>query len=456
VSEPGPSTRGLRAIAGLAARATIRSRLAQAALLLTLLAPPVLATQATGDGSAAGRIRALMSWSLDFDMLVLSLTTVFLSTSLASDLRSGRLIQLCSAPIRREAVLVGWWLGCVGVLAALSVFALTSVGLTAGALALLTPQTDREQVTNTLRAQGVVLSDRPDDEILLARVEQSFKDLVTSGRLPPDVTPDEAFERLERAERTRLRTVHRRQTVAWSLRNITPPDSAEALALQFTFRAQSTQNVSLGQLPKIRGAFSFEAPGSDRILAVRGNWAAGKWHTLPVPREVLADGTSVTVSYMNMDERPLVVLFPETGVKVLYPAGGFVANLLRVALVLLGRLAFLAAVGLAFASLIDGRLAAGVVLWFLVLGASVAFLRDSLSPGVLGAADAVLRPLVDGFLLSIPDLGRVDLADAMASGQRVDWEEVGRSLGGDTLLRGGALLGVGSALFGRRELGSIR
>lgn len=456
MSEPGPPTRGLRTVAGLAARAAIRSRLAQAALLLTVLAPPLLATQATGDGSPAGRIRALMSWCLDFDMLVLSLTTVFLSTSLAGDLRSGRLVQVCSAPVRREALLVGWWLGCVGVLAVIAGSALTSVGLSAGGLALLTPEADRAQVTNVLRAQGVVRSDRPDEEILLQRVQRSLEELVTSGRLPPEVTPDEAFERLERAERTRLRTVHRRQTVAWSLREITPPASTETIALQFTFRAQSTQNVSLGQLPKIRGAFSFEAPGSDRALAVRGNWAAGKLHTLPVPREVLGDGTSITVSYMNTDERPLVVLFPETGVKVLYPAGGFLANLVRVALVLLGRLAFLAAVGLAFASLIDGRLAAGVVLWFLMLGASVAFLRDSLSPGVLGAADAVLRPLVDGFLLSIPDLGRVDLADAMASGQRVDWAEVGRSLGGDTLLRGGALLGLGAALFGRRELGSIR
>jgi hypothetical protein len=441
--------RHVATVALLAARSAARSPLVLVALLLVLVAPPVWGVVGGGDAPVVS-LKTLLSWSTDSALVVLTLTTVFMTTALATDLKRGHLTQVTVAPLRREALLIGWWLGCVAVLAVLAVAAALSIGVTATLAA-----GDDEGAVSVLQARGVSSSIPPDADLLRASAEREYERRRRAARLPSDVSPEQVLEQLERIERTRKRTVARGGTVDWFVRGVEPQGDPDAIVLRFRCQVQTTAAVRGS--PTARGRFLFGPPGSPQPLhSVAGNWAPNTWHMVGVPVGVLAGGTSLQVTFQNLNRGPVVVLFPETGVSVLYAAGSFPPNLLRLVLVLLGRLAFLAAVGVACASLIEGRLAAGVVLWFLFLGASVSFLQDALVPGLFGALDAVLRPLLDGVLWGIADLGRVDLADRLAMGELVTWEDVGESLGLDGFLRGGLLLLMGSVAFAARELGAIR
>lgn len=120
------------------------------------------------------------------------------------------------------------------------------------------------------------------------------------------------------------------------------------------------------------------------------------------------------------------------------------------------RLAFLAAVTAAAAALLDANLAALAGLFVLFLGAAHGFLADALVPGTFGLLDGPLRAVARAALACAADLARVDVADALATGQAIPWAEVGRALGLDLLARGGLVLAVGGWLFARRELGAGR
>jgi hypothetical protein len=444
--------RGVLAVASLAARAALRSRGVLAVGILTVVFPLVLVRSASGDGTPTGALRSLLSWSLGFDAFVLSLTFAFLGVGVAADLKAGRLTQVVTGPVRREALALGWWLGsgaaaCVlVVVAGVSLYAATALDLALAG--------DPEQVASlnaAIQARGVSRPPAPDDDVVAQAALEQWEELQRSGRLPEGVARSEALERLERAVRTRMRTVDRGRLLRWELRGVHPAPGAEQLTLVFRYQYQSLDQAPTETTTHIRGRFLIGPLGSERALEVPGTWVAGERHSVALPVEVLAGGDALTVTYQNLEDRALVALFPEHGVEVLYPAGSFTGNLLRASLVLLGRLLCLIAVGVGAALLLDGRLAAGVVLWFLAVSSGRGLLEESLA-----GLDPTLRGALTPFLALLPDLAREDLAGDLAVGLRVGWGAVARSLGADALLRGGVILAGCAAAFARRELGAIR
>ncbi|RMG18586.1 MAG: hypothetical protein D6731_01755 [Planctomycetota bacterium] len=444
------------AVAGLAVRAALRSRLAPVSAFLTVAVAFACAFLLSGDGSPAGSLRAALSWSVGFAVLVLSLCAVFLGSDFAGHLRRGRLVQVCAAPLRREALLAAWWAGTVLALGLLVAVAFVAVALAAGLRYALGEADARAALAQVLVARGRARAPAPDPERLRALAEAELARREAAGRLPEGLSREEAFEAIERVFRTRRRSVPRRARISWRFAGVRPQAGARWLGLRFRYQAQAVDRSWLGERPTVQGGFLFAAPGSERRFSVPGRWAAGEVHEVRVPVEVLAGGDRLEVTYVNLERRPVVVRFPEAGPEVLFPAGGFVANVLRAALALWGRLLFLAAVGLAAAAVFDRRLAVGVALWALLVASGSEFLRESLRPGVFGTVDPLLRPLLASVVALLPDLARDDLASLLAAGERVEPLGVVRSLGFDGLVRGGVVLAAGAVAFARRELGATR
>jgi hypothetical protein len=445
-------------VARVAATEALRSRLVLAVGLTIGLALAALAATATGDGTAAGRLRAFLSWGTGWTELVLSLTTVFLSTTLAQALRDGRLVMIVAGPLPRGLLPVGWWAGTALVLALLVAGAQALTWALARGVARGAPPAEAASVERVLTARGVARPIKPDLSGLGAKVDAQLEAMARAGELA-DQTPeqvDELREWLLQAEEERARTVARRQTAIFPIDGIDPAPDATMISLRFRYTARS---VAGGRLPAggVRGRFAIEPPGSPGEQ-VEGRWPGGVAHELPAPVSVLEGSSSVRVWYQNLEEQPVNLVFDEEGVVLLYPAGSFEGNVARAGLVLLGRLLVLAAVGVAAAALIDGKLAALVVLFVLAMGAGRDFLLESLGDHFtgFGAASPAVVAALRGVLVLVPDLSRADLAGLLSAGEQVDAWDVLLSLGVQGAGWALSLLAIVAVPFGRRELGAIR
>lgn len=445
-----PTLRRLLALSGLAAREALRGRLVLSVVVAVGAALAALAWGATGDGTAAGRLRAYLGWGASWIGLTLSLTAVFLPSSLAAALKDGRLIPVTTGPLPRQLVPVAWWLGQVAVVLGLALA--THAGLSGLALVLqaTTPPAERESLEPVLEARVLVRPDpgKFDREWIQAQAAAQAIKLEQAGALA-DLGAggfEEVAAELADQLSTRLRTAPPGGRLTWRFSGIEPAPGAKALALRYQYSARDARGaLPPGQGP--RGLLSIHTRTNSASLPTRAS--AGTVHEQLVPVEALDGVTSVEVEYSNRDPRQVVVTFPEDGVAFLYPAGGgFLLNAVRAALVLAGRLAFLLAVGIAAAALIDGKLASLVALSVLAAGSAHEFLRDAVSKDALSPMALLLHLL--------PDLGKDDLSGALAGGLAISWSSVGAVGLGQGLLLGGLVVVAGALLFGLREQGAIR
>lgn len=449
----------MTALAGVAAKEALRSRLVLVVLGLTLAVLVALAWSSTGDGTAAGRLRNFVSWGATWIALTLSMTTVFLSTTLALALKDGRLVQVTTGPLRREWVPVAWWLGHAAVLAGLVAVSHLALGGLAVAIRHTSPRGERAALDRVLQARALVKPRPPDPAWIERRVAARLEELRRRGDLrelkdDPDRVEQVVVE-LEGQLRRGLRTVPPGRRLRWEVADLPAADPEGTFTLLFSYQATDARGQPLPSGRGPQGRFALVAPGGDAIEQA-GRWPAGASHEMLAPAGILGGGRLV-VEYTNEERRPVVVTFPEAGPTVLLPAGGFGSNLARGALVLLGRLLFLAAIGAGMAALIDGKLAALAALFFLAVGSAHGFLRDALRQNdAFGAASDFVGVGLSWFLALIPDLGRDDLPQLLAGGLLVEPGAAARAVLLEGLGLGGLLLGCAALLFGRRELGVIR
>lgn len=347
----------------------------------------------------------------------------------------------------------------------------------------------------------------------LTRARARLEQLEKEGALPSTLRRQEALNRLIQDEAVKILSVGRGQQTEWYVGPIAPRD-VSALALRYRYRALG---VPAGRGP--RGVFAIEVfgntpiekevvsspdtyhelPAPGGLLAVPtvraavdgivgqvreapGGRAAvlvpvdGQDHEVPRSWKVVvgpgavvhrgdalatSDRVVLRVTYRNVDDEGVIVVFPSEGVEVLVQERGFAENLLAALLVTLGRLAFVLAVGLALTTFLDGKVAALATLFLLVVAASHGFLEDAVGPIVVGAqdnvfglVDAPVKALLRAVLFVLPDLGKQDPSEALASGRAVAGalESVGVLAGAS----GSLALALGSWVLGRREIGGGR
>ena len=444
------------AIVSVSAKQALRSRLVVVVSLVFLAIAAALAYGATGDGSAVGRLRAFLSWSTGFQILVLSVTAVFLATSLSRGLTQGELVPVLTGPLPRWRVLLGWWVGVVLVLAALTVASQAIVGGLSALMLSREPARTREVILASLAARGVATPPPLDRASLRANAEAGYAQLVAEGAAPPELSREEAVELLMQRRELNRRTVRPRGSKTWTLTGVRPSPDALRVTLRFRYLPQAAPGqLAEGEGPL--GRWHVRRAGTQQWFSgPPGSWSGGEVHEQSFPAELIRGGDSIELYYESLEERPIAIVFPEGSVQLLFPAGSYLGNLVRGGLLLLGRLLFLAALGVTLGSLIEGRLAALVVLFCVAIGAANAFLTQSLRPTLFGPLDDAIKAVLHGVLLLLPNMSEVDLSTQLAAGERIELRDVARTWLLDGVVRGGACLLLGSALFHRRELGSLR
>jgi hypothetical protein len=465
--------RSVLGIAGLAVRTAVRSRFLLCLTLLLLVAVLALPFLIKGDGTAAGRVKVLLHYTLGFTALILAATSLWVSCGAISQQVESRQIQVLAVkPVRRWEIWLGNWLGLLAVNALL-------LALAAGLVAAFVHRTVWSSRTGARDRQALL------DEVLVARlpvlpVEEPLDEAVSrrltewsdEGRIPagvPQATVLSVIRRTIEAERSTVPAGHRKEWIF----HMPPACRTESFAVRFQLSASFRD-----RLP-VTGDWTVERAGIPGAFCFRTENRLNGYHRFVVPPASTPPGAPrgpgrsafsaadprVVVRFENAP-RPTsntAVFDPSGNIELLVPRGGFAGNLLRAVLVLYAQLAVLVAVGLTAGALFSFPVAtfvAAAVVLIAVLGhsftsaaASEAAHREEIeapaapSPALsfaqhtLENADAVVRPLLD-----------TDPLNLLSDGILVPWRSVGLTVG----LRAALYAAVAGAVAGwclkRREL----
>jgi len=155
-----------------------------------------------------------------------------------------------------------------------------------------------------------------------------------------------------------------------------------------------------------------------------------------------------------------------TGIEVLFVVGGFGGNLVRVLLLVLCRLMFLAALGLLSTSVFSFPVATLVSLTVYTLAESRGFLDEAFeffqNTGLPPGLDAVVTYLIQavfallrGLYAVIPDFGQFDAVELLVEGRNVTLMWVLWGLFSVVAVRAGVVLLAACLLFQRREVAEV-
>ena len=448
------------AIAGIAIRNAVRSRIVIILLGILLLVIVGLPLTVKGDGTIAGQVRVLLGYTLGLVSFILSLTTLWAGCAAVSlEIQERQIHLVVTKPVARTQIWLGKWLGLLILNAALLAF---SGAVVYGLLRWthrpekLTPEQLVELRENTLIACTVV---RPDPLNIDDKVRAELETLRAGSRVPDDVPESE----VEKAVRQRMLTdafsVPQGGMRQWIFAAPAPAKTVAPPLFRFRFSCSSIGPES------VHGRWSVQREsGGDPFQAVQTN-TSGMACLLKVPADAVVGAGALRVTYENLSAAPIVVSFdPADGLLLYLPATGFEANFARALLVILCRLAFFAALGVTAGSLFSMPVASFVSICALLMIQISGYIQsiagqDALlhahRHGPAGAPafwDHFFSAVFKAFNAVVGPLQGFDPLELLTTGQLVTWSMLGSVFVVQGVVCWGALMAISAWVLNKREL----
>lgn len=382
----GPS--GIAGVARAVVDEAVRMRSTLVLLILLVGLVPVLPLLLDPAERLAYRVQFLISWALGATSLILGFLTIFLACgSVCGDIDSGRIHMTLTKPLHRWEYLLGKWLGIVLYDLLLVVVAgggaYTLVRMLAAGPAI--DAADREAVDRQVLVARRKVAPEPDNP-------QEYAAAIAAAIARLEADSPEFFATQPAATRRRIESEYRRQ---WH--TVTPD-----METTFVFRRLGTQGradaeVQLEVEPRVTNVdvdlaevrFALWLNGRPWPLAngvqVEETLPSRARHVFDLPAEPVAESDELRVRVANRnlvppgETRPTAISFaPGDGLRVLVRTGGFEANFIRCLVLLWGKLALVAAAGVAAGAMFDlpSAILATLVLAAGALGSE--FFRDAL------------------------------------------------------------------------------
>lgn len=448
------------------------------ALIFLLAALPQLLDEAQ---PLRYRVQSFLQYSVTATFWVLALLTLFFSVATVAFEQRDRLIwQTMVKPVRPITYLLGKWLGVMTLNLALLSVSATGVFLF---VEYLRNQPAQGEIRPFLMEDG-----RPG----LTQDRQILESQVLTARAGAQVDPAQIDpERLNDAIEQRVQDALQRD---FALRD----DPQRLRALQEDLREELIKQAEQQYLavpPTPAGArnYRFSGLGSardlERPLTVRYKINAGSnepgqlyrvtfltptgmvkqqtplgiTQTFSIPPFAINEEGDVVLRVFNGDPEigivnPLTISFPPDGFEILYTAGTYESNFLRISATLWLKLGFIAAVGVAAATFLSFPVACLLTLLILFAAESSIYLMESLEEYPITDTEGnlkvlalimslIARPIAGAF----QTYGELRPTANLVDGRLVGWGTLSR--GFLTILAWSAIsLGLGWAIFRKREL----
>jgi hypothetical protein len=322
-------------------------------MLLLIVLLPTLSLTGTGDGTAMGRVQSFVSYGLGLVVFLLSVLTIIVSCyTLSSDIKHKQIYTVITKPVRRFELIIGKILGVV-ILDLLLLFVFASVIYV---LALQLPRFSKADESELKRLEDEFYTARAGltfnfDELAIENSAlEAYNKLVQTDQLDKSRSREEILAELRKTERHSRTSAEPGGQVLWEFEKVRPFDANESIFVRFKFNASqmpADKNIYgiwyVGDYRQIKyGQGRMQTP----IYTVPRKDTERSPHEFEVPADAVAADGYLAVVFYNQPINGTTVMFPiEDGFEVLYKAGSFGNNFLRVVAIVFVRLVFLAVLG---------------------------------------------------------------------------------------------------------------
>jgi len=450
--------RRILAIASIALRTAVRSRVVVILLGLLLLAIVGLPATVKSDGTLAGRVQILLTYTLAAVSTILSVATVWAGcAAVATEVQEKQLHLILTKPVRRVEVWLGKWLGLLALNGGLLV--VCGVAIYAGLWwhtrpGTLTAEEQRRLGEEILVARREVL---PEPLDVTAPAQQILAEQQKRGAVPAGRPVEQVLAAIQDSLRQAAFTVPTGYKRMWTFKLPALPTGEQPVVLRYKLASSQIAGALVDGLWLVGPADSAER------VEIRVTNAAQGVHSVSIPVAALRGSREVVVEYANINPVPLAVLFdPQDGLALLVFEGTFVGNFVRGILVVFLQLAFLAALAVSAGTLMSLPVAAlvtGYVVLLIQVGEHVQRLsqeRGTFMGGTQGTGgtmlDQVLRFVLWLESAVVQPLQGPSVLEYLAGGKLISWGWVGWELVIKVALYAGVLAALTTFFFNRREI----
>ena len=450
-------------------------RMKIALVFLVLIGAVVLGLpfSVAGDSSLTGAVQSFMSYGLSATGFLLGLLTIFMSRSLSDELVHRQIFLVMTKPIPRWQYVVGKWLGITVLNAVfLSCAGLTIYGMVHYITRTHPPIDDRfdETVLNNevLVARHALPTKLPD---FMQDAELEYDRNVEEGMYTdvPGFKPDAEKIRLAQKHESRWRVVGPRDRRIFEFENVLC-DRAFKNTIQIRYKTEVSQYPP-DEIFRALWRFGDPYKGTP-VYDAPVRHVVGRFHTIRVPADAVAEDHTLLAHFYNQNpfqgERQFnnVMEFRASdGVEVLFIVGSFEGNLVRLLILMMCKLIFLAAVSVLMVTVFSFPVACLTAFTVYILAAAGSFLKDSLdfaSNDYASMFSSVKEFLVQSIMhiynllqWIIPDFGRYDAVETFVNGRNVSLVWVLQATTEMVLVKSLIILGLAVLFFHRREVAEV-
>jgi ABC-type transport system involved in multi-copper enzyme maturation permease subunit len=452
----------------------IRMKIALVFLALVVMIVLGLPFTFAENNSLTFTVQSFITYSLTATLALLGLLTIFLSRSLSDELVNRQIFLLMTKPIARWQFVLGKWLGITLMNAVFLAFS----GLAMYGLVHYIKQTRppieplydaAELQYNVLVARHALKCRLPDFREPARREMEKNREEGLYANLP-DFNPEAEISRLTKKYEARWRVVTPLTEREYEFENVLVDRSR-------TRQVQLRYKTEVSRYPPdevFRALWEFGNPlKGTQVFPVPVRHVVGRYHTINVPVQMVADDNTLTVRFTNSNpfypQEPLfrnVIEFragqePE----VLFHVGSFEGNLFRLLVINLCKLMFLAAVAILTATVFSFPVACLVSFTVYAFAVSRGFVLEGLDFASGDQATWLSSPkefaihaltfVMKALSFLIPDFARFNAVETLVNGRNVSLVWVLQAVAELVLVKTFVLLGLAMLVFQRREVAEV-
>ena len=458
------------AIARTVLKETVRMRVFMAFMLLTFLTFSIFFALWLGSGTGRPdeKVQTLMSYGTSGIIVVLSLSTLFLSVATVTrDIKRCEIFTIATKPVSRLNYLFGKFVGIMTFNIVMLLAALAGMYYSADYLAkseiAKAPVTEQEYFK--ARIDSLVLSARKGVFPNTPSFEQQVKNEV---------------ERMVEEQLQRYPDMKKEPQLIDNMRKKLTASTEASFKKGFStvvpggYKVFDFHNIKVFPGDKyiyIRYKMDVSwLPDSQKVF---GQWMVGPtdptlnkteaafqtydiartFHEQRIPAELVSPEGDLYIAFRNPFENESVsILFPDKdGIEVLYTADSFISNFSKAFILILLRLTYLTVLSLAFGVLLSYSVSILVVTVFFIIGLCSNFILDAVFLGIPGPA-AVLIQTIMSFL---PHLAEFDPSVLLEKGRYIEPGLILKAFINMVLFKGFGAGILGYLAFRKKELARV-
>lgn len=337
------------AIAALAMKSAIRSRLFVVLMFLLLVVIVWLPFSIKGDGTLNGQVALLLYYSLGICGLILGIATVWISCwSIAKEIDEKQIQMITVKPVYKFEIWLGKW---VGLMLMNAILLCVTGGAIYIAVMLKVKYSDAGAKERTILSEEILNSRKlltPDRDDISDAAHQLMGELIETGAIESDTPHDEAYQIAYKRLLAQRAVVAPGNTKTWVFDiDHAAIKSGSYITLRYHLSAYArNRNPVTG----VWEAGTVENPQLYKFHIE--NYLHGR-HMFEVPASIIPKSGKLVVTFRNADrEKSNVAVFGmEKDVELLVREGSFEANYVKSLVIMFCNLALLAALGLTASAL---------------------------------------------------------------------------------------------------------